>query len=100
MKMMLRCSPDAVDVINDCGRTPMQNLKASEWRFFADEKEQGRNDLKQTPSYWKSQEQQALLQCALEETDRRRSMRRSVAKIILDRQLDNNDLVPLVIEYL
>jgi hypothetical protein len=58
------------------------------------------NDLKQHPSYWKSNEQQALLQCALEETDRRRSMRRSVARIILGRQLDNNDLVSLVVEYL
>jgi hypothetical protein len=36
----------------------------------------------------------------LEKTDRRHSMRRSAAKIILDRQLDNYDLVPLVIEYL
>jgi hypothetical protein len=58
------------------------------------------NDLKQLPSYWKSKEQQVLLQCALEETDRRRSIRRSVARIILGRQLDNNDLVVLIIEYL
>jgi hypothetical protein len=58
------------------------------------------NDLKQHPSYWKSKEQQALLQCALEETDRRRSMRLSVARIILARQLDSFDLVALVIEYL
>jgi hypothetical protein len=68
--------------------------------FFADEKEQVRNDIKQHPSYWKSKEQQDLLQCAFEETDRRRCMRRSVARIILGRQLDNNDVVPLVIEYL
>jgi hypothetical protein len=58
------------------------------------------NDLKQRPSYWKSKEQQVLLQCALEETGRRRSMRRSVARIVLGRQLDNNDLVTLIIEYL
>jgi hypothetical protein len=53
------------------------------------------NDLKQHLSYWKSKEQQALLQCAFEQTDRRRSMR-----IILGRQLDNCDLVALIIEYL
>jgi hypothetical protein len=69
-------------------------------RFFADEKEQVRNDLKQPPSYWKSKEQQALLQCAFEETDRRCSMRQSVARIVLGRQLDNSDLVALIIEYL
>jgi hypothetical protein len=80
--------------------TPMQCLNAFKWDFFADEKEQVRNDLKQHPSYWKSKEQQALLQCALEETGRRCSMHRSVARIILGRQLDNNDLVALVIEYL
>jgi hypothetical protein len=68
--------------------------------LFADEKEQVRNDLNQHPSYWKSKEQQALLQRAFEETDRRRSMRRSVAMIVLGRQLDNNDLVALIIEYL
>jgi hypothetical protein len=100
MKMLLRCNPDTVDVINGFGRTPMQCLNHWEWDFFADEKEKVRNDLKQHPSYWKSKEQQALLQCAFEETDRRRSMRRSVARIILGRQLDNNDLVVLVIEYL
>jgi hypothetical protein len=100
MKMLLRCNPDAVSVINDCNCTPMIRLNAYKWRFFADEKEQVRNDLKQPPSYWKSKEQQALLQCALEETARRRSMRRSVARIILGRQLDNCDLVPLIIEYL
>jgi hypothetical protein len=99
MKMLLRCNPDATDAITDCGRTPMQCLEAFPWKFFADEKEQVINDLKQHPSYWKSKEQQALLQCALEQTDRRGSMRRSVARIILDRQLDNNDLVPLIIEY-
>jgi hypothetical protein len=100
MKMVLRCNPDAVDVINDYGMNPMQCLNHWEWDSFADEKEQVRNDLKQHPSYWKSKEQQALLQCALEETDRRRSMRRSVARIILGRQFDNRDLVALIIEYL
>jgi hypothetical protein len=100
MKMLLRCNPDAAGVITDYGRTPMQILNACNWTFFADEKEQVRNDLKQHPSYWKSKEQQALLQCAFEETDRRRSMRRSVAKITLGRQLDNCDLVALIIEYL
>jgi hypothetical protein len=100
MKMLLRCSPDIAGGFNSYYQTPIQFLKLSKWRFFADEKEQVMNDLKQLPSYWKSKEQQALLQCALEETDRRRSMRRSVARIILDRQLDNNDLVGLVIEYL
>jgi hypothetical protein len=99
MKMLLRCNPDAANVIADCGRTPMQCLQTLKWMFFADEKEQVMNDLKQHPSYWKSKEQQALLQCAFEETDRRRSMRRSVARIILDRQLDTNDVVPLIIEY-
>jgi hypothetical protein len=115
MKMLLRCNPDAAAVINNCGLTPVQCLEAYNWDFFADEKEQVRNDLKQLPSYWKrfycksfywkssywkSKEQQALLQCAFEETDRRRSMRRSVARIILRRELDNNDLVALIIEYL
>jgi hypothetical protein len=100
MKMLLRCNPDAGDVANIDGTIPMQFLNACTWEFFADEKEQVRNDLKQRPSYWKSKEQQALLQFALEETDRRRSMRRSVARIILGRQLDNCDLVALVIEYL
>jgi hypothetical protein len=100
MMMLLRCNPDAVGVANDVGMIPMHYLNASEWRFYADDKEQVRNDLKQLPSFWKSQEQQALLQCALEETDRRRSMRRSVARIVLGRQWDNCDLVPLVIEYL
>jgi hypothetical protein len=100
MKMLLRCNPDAVGATNSGGMTPMHYLKAFPWDFFADEKEQVRNDLKQRPSYWKSKEQQALLQCALEETDRRRCMRRSVARIILGRMLDNYDLVPLVIEYL
>jgi hypothetical protein len=100
MKMLLRCNPDAAGVITNYGSTPMQCLNHCEWNFFADEKEQVRNDLMQHPSYWKSKEQQALLQCAFEETDRRRSMRRSVARIILGRQFDNSDLVPLVIEYL
>jgi hypothetical protein len=100
MKMLLRCNPDAAGVINHIEETPMGCLNTCTWEFFADEKEQVMNDLKQLPSYWKSKEQQALLQRALEETDRRRSMRRSVARIILGRQLDNNDLVALVIEYL
>jgi hypothetical protein len=100
MKMLLRCNPDAADAINDYDQTPMHYLNLCKWDYFADEKEQVRNDLKQHPSYWKSKEQQALLQCALEETDRRRSMRRSVARIILGRQLDSNDLVALIIEYL
>ena len=97
--MLLRCNPDAGDVANVGGTIPIQFLKASEWHFFADEREQVRQDLKQPPSYWKSKEQQALLQCAFEETDRRRSMRRSVVRIILGRQLGNTDLVPLIIEY-
>jgi hypothetical protein len=95
MKMLLRCNPDLAGVIGNCGMTPMQRLQTVNWDFFADEKEQVMNDLKQHPSYWKSEEQQALLQCAFEETDRRRSMR-----IILGQQLDNCDLVALVIEYL
>jgi ankyrin repeat protein len=100
MKMLLRCNPDALDAITNTGGSPMHRLNSYKWQFFADEKEQVRNDLKQLPSYWKSKEQQALLQCALEETDRRHSMRRSVARIILGRQFDNFDLVALVIEYL
>jgi hypothetical protein len=101
MRMLLRCNPDAVDAITaDFGRTPMQYLKLCKWQVFADEKERVIYDLMQHPSYWKSKEQQALLQCALEETDRRRSMRRSVARIVLGRQLDNCDLIALVIEYL
>jgi hypothetical protein len=100
MKMLLRCNPHAIDVISDCGRNPMQFFKLYNWDYFAGEKEQVRNDLKQLPSYWKSKEQRALLQCALEETDRRCSMRRSVARIVLGRQFDNNDLVALIIEYL
>jgi hypothetical protein len=99
MKMLLRCNPDAAAATNGRCQTPMQYLNKSKWKFFADEKEQVMNDLKQHPSYWKSKEQQALLQSAFEETDRRRSMRRSVARIILDRQLDNSDLVTLIIEY-
>jgi hypothetical protein len=102
MKMLLRCNPDAVNMMSNGGRTPMQCLRLRQWKwqFFVDEKEQVMNDLKQLPSYWKSKEQQALLQCAFEETDRRRSLRRSVARIILSRQLDDCDLVPLIIEYL
>jgi hypothetical protein len=100
MKMLLRCNPDTAGVVNIGGMTPIQCLNACKWDNFADEKEQVRNDIKQHRNFWKSKEQQALLQYALEETDRRRSMRRSVARIILDRQLDNCDLVGLVIEYL
>jgi hypothetical protein len=100
MKMLLQCNPDAAGVISDYGKTPMQYLNQRKWQFFPDEKEQVRNDLKQHSSYWKSKEQQDLLQCALEETDRRRSMRRSVARIILGRQFENCDLVALIIEYL
>jgi hypothetical protein len=100
MKMLLRCSPDAAGEITDYGRTPMQYLNQCPWDFFADEKEQVRNDMKQHSSYWKSKEQQDLLQCAFEETDRRRCMRRSVARIILGRELDNYDVVALAIEYL
>jgi hypothetical protein len=101
MKMLLRYNPDATEAINSNGQTPMDYLSvSSKWQLFADEKEQVRNDLKQHPSYWKSKEQQALLQRALEETDLRLSMRRSVARIVLGRQFDNCDLVPLIIEYL
>jgi hypothetical protein len=100
MKMLLRCNPDAANVANSGGNTPMTYIHFYQWDFFVDEKEQVINDLKQPPSHWKSKEQQALLKCALEETDRRRSMRRSVARIILERELDNNDMVALIIEYL
>jgi hypothetical protein len=47
MKMLLRCNPDAADVINNSNMTPMQYLNQCKWQFFADEKEQVRNDLKQ-----------------------------------------------------
>jgi hypothetical protein len=100
MKMLLRCNPDAAAVTNGRCQTPMKCLNMCVWDVFADEKEQVMNDLKQHPSYWKSKEQQALLQSAFEETDRRRSVRRSVARIILGRQLDNSDLVTLINEYL
>jgi hypothetical protein len=100
MKMLLRCNPDAADVIKKFLQTPFPCLKLRQWKFFADEKEQVMNDLKQHLSYWKSKEQQALLRCALEETDRRCSIRRSVARIILGRQLDNSNLVALINEYL
>ena len=100
MKMLLRCNPDAASMMNDRSETPMNILKMFVWDAYADEKEQVTNDLKQDPSYWKSKEQQALLQRAFQETDRRRSVRRSVARIILGRQLDIDDLVPLIIEYL
>jgi ankyrin repeat protein len=77
MKMLLRCNPDAM-------HTPIECMQLF---FFAAEKEQVTNHLKQHPSYWKSKEQQALLQSAFEETDRRRSVRRSVARIVLGRRL-------------
>jgi hypothetical protein len=98
MKMLLRCNPEEADVMNNY--YGMKCINESKWDFFADEKEQVTNNLKQHPSYWRSQEQQALLQSAFEETDRRRSVRRSVARIVLGRQLDINDLVRLIIEYL
>jgi hypothetical protein len=100
MKMLLRCNPNATDIMNDRGQTPMSVLNEWTWEFFADEKEQVMNDLKKDPSYWKSKEQQDLLQCAFEETDRRRSVRRSVARIILERQFDTHDLIPLIIDFL
>jgi hypothetical protein len=100
MKMLLRCNANAADEINNFLQTPFPCLKLRQWKFSADEKELVMNDLKQHPSYWESKEQQALFQYALEETDRRRSMRRSVARIILSRQLDNYDLVPLIIGFL
>jgi hypothetical protein len=81
--MLLRCNPDAADAINEGGQTPMQCLHLCNWRFFGHEKKQVMNDMEQ-------------------HCDRRRSMRRSVVRIILDRQLNsaNDDLVPLIIEYL
>jgi hypothetical protein len=100
MKMLLRCNPDVANVMNVSRRTPIQCINERKWEFFADEKEEVRNDLKQDPSYWKSEEQRALVQSAFEETDRRRSVRRSVARIVLGRQLNIYDLVPLIIEYL
>jgi hypothetical protein len=100
MKMLLRCNPDAASVRNDRGETPMNCIKYRQWESFAEEQAQVTDHLEQHPSYWKSKEQQALLQSAFEETDRRRSVRRSVARIILGRQLDIDDLVPLIIEYL
>jgi hypothetical protein len=100
MKMLLRYNADIAGMANGSGRTAIEFHPSTQMGFFADEKEQVMKDLKRRPSYWKSKEQQALLQSAFEETGRRRSMRRSVARIILGRQLDNNDLVSLVIEYL
>jgi hypothetical protein len=100
MKMLLRCNPDAASAMDQYGYTPIEWINKCRWDYFVDEKEQVMNDLKQHPSYWKSKEQQALLQSAFEKTDRRRSMRRSVARIVLGRQLDIYDLVPLIIEYL
>jgi hypothetical protein len=100
MKMLLRCNSDVADVMNNRRKTPINIMNECKWRFFIDEKDQVMNDLERNSSYWKSKEQQALLQCAFEETDRRRSMRRSVARIILGRQLEMDDLVPLVIGYL
>lgn len=114
--MLLRCHRDAVNQLDYDRRNPMQILKNCRWKFFVEEKEQVMRDLKQQQSYYEqpyresnkdqfqsafeSKEQQALLQSAFEETDRRRSVRRSVAKIVLSRQLDIYDLVPLIIEYL
>jgi hypothetical protein len=34
IKMLLRCNPDAVGMISDGGRTPMQCLKLRQWKFF------------------------------------------------------------------
>jgi hypothetical protein len=70
MKMLLRSNPDAAGEITDYDRTLMHYLDLYKWDYFADEKKQVRNDLKQHPSHWKSKEQQALLQRAFEETDR------------------------------
>jgi hypothetical protein len=100
MKMLLRCNPDAADAMNQYGHTPIDWINKCGWNFIADEKEQVLNDLKQDPSFWRSKGQQALLQSAFEETDRRRSVRRSVARIVLGRQLDIDDLIPLIIKYL
>jgi hypothetical protein len=49
--MLLRCNPDAADVANNGGNTSIHYISAYKWQFFADEKEQVRNDLKQYPSY-------------------------------------------------
>jgi hypothetical protein len=98
--MLMRCNPHTASAMNQHGVTQINIINNFVWDVFADEKEKVMNDLKQDPSYWTSKEQQALLQCAFEETDRRRSMRRSVARIILGRQLDIYDLVPVIIEYL
>jgi hypothetical protein len=100
MKILLRCNPHAASAMDIYGLTPIDIINNNKWIYFANEKEKVMNDLKQDPSFWKSKEQQALLQCAFEETDRRRSMRRSVARIILGWQLDIDELVPLIIEYL
>jgi hypothetical protein len=81
MKMLLRCNPDAGDAMSHFRQTPMHYLKACPWDDFADEKEQVMNDLKQ-------------------HSDQRRSLRRSVVRMVLDRQLDNNDLVTLISAYL
>jgi hypothetical protein len=54
------------------------------------------NDLKQHPSYWKSKEQQALLQSALEETDRRRSMPRSAARRLTGERHAEGLIAPLL----
>jgi hypothetical protein len=81
MKMLLRCNPDAGGAMSHFRQTPMQCLKKCKWSFFADEKEQVMNDLQQ-------------------HSDQRRSVRRSVVRMVLARQLENNDVVSLIIEYL
>jgi hypothetical protein len=50
MKMLLRCNPDATEAIKIDGQTPMQCINQRNYQYFADEKEQVRNDLKQHPS--------------------------------------------------
>jgi hypothetical protein len=100
MKMLLRCNPDVAGVMNNRRKTPVNIINECKWRFFVDEKDQVIKDLERNSSYWKSKEQQALLQSAFEETDRRRSMRRSVARIILGQHLEIYDLIPLIIGYL
>jgi hypothetical protein len=97
--MLLRCNPDAASAMNVRRESPMKCLNTNSWKFFADEKEQVTNGLKQDPSFWKSKEQHALLQYAFWTVDRRRSVRRAAASIVLGWQLDTY-LVPLIIEYL
>jgi hypothetical protein len=82
MKMLLLCNPDAGDAMSQHFRqTPLQCLRTCQWSFFADEKEQVMNDVKQ-------------------HSDQRRSVRRSVVRMVLGRLLDNIDLVPLIFTYL